>query len=237
MTKIILTVLFLPVTLCAMSQQLSYTDPAAAYSRILLEKSGEGSYQRISNYKVIGTAYLFGERINGNAYVSTGKTEGHPISYNTYTQSLDVYETKSDNPVRVANVDVDSFRMIASGKSEFSEDLVFINSKYVDPSSKPKMLQVVHSGERFSLYKAYKSNLGMVSTNYIQSELRQFDLTYEYYYSDAKKPELKKLKATRNNLKSTFKEIADLSLLLEGDAFDTRLEFVLIQVFNALNNT
>lgn len=43
------------------SQAASYTDPAQAYLRLMLEKGGT-EVVRIGSFKVTGTPYLFGEK-------------------------------------------------------------------------------------------------------------------------------------------------------------------------------
>src|SRR4051794_28622105 len=89
--------LFLPVIISsAFAQALSYTDPATAYARILMEKSGEGSYRQISNYKVTGSPYLFEEKLSGNIYTPTEKALNVQLSYDTYYQVVEIYQGNNE---------------------------------------------------------------------------------------------------------------------------------------------
>jgi hypothetical protein len=74
-----------------------------------------------------------------------------------------------------------------------------------------------------------------VSTNYVQSELRQFDINYDYYYTDAQKPGLKKLKKNGDGIKKEFKTVRDLSVVAELSDYALNPEEVLQKVFMELN--
>ena len=218
------------------AQQASYTDPASSYLRILLEKSGEGSYQQIGNFKVKGTSYLFGPKLNGDVYTPKEKALKTLVSYNTFNQQLEVFQNGAETPLLFATNEVDSFKLLATARSSFSEDLLFYNSLIIDPSAKKFFLQKVATGLRFSLYKSYRSVMGYVSTNYVQSELRQFDLNYEYYYTDSVKPGLKKFKTGSNNLKKEFLYVADVSSITDNEDSNANLEYELKKIFALLNN-
>jgi hypothetical protein len=217
------------------AQQLSYSDPATAYMRLLLEKSGEGSYQQIGNFKVVGTSYLYGPKLAGDIYTPKEKATNIQLSYNTYNQQIEAYQNNSERPIIMKLAEVDSFRLIAARNADFKEDLLFVNATKLDPSKK-FFGQVVASGKRFNLYKAYKSELGYVSTNYVQSELRQFDLNFDYYYSDSAKAGLKKLKVTPGGLKKEFNEIADITTFANDEELGTNPEYALRKIFTVLNN-
>jgi hypothetical protein len=203
--------------------------------RLLLEKSGEGTYQQIGNFKVVGTSYLYGPKLAGDIYTTKERATNIQLSYNTYNQQVEAYQNNSEKPIIMKLADVDSFRLIAARNSDFKEDLLFVNANKIDASRK-FFAQHVIAGKRFNLYKAYKSELGYVSTNYVQSELRQFDLSYEYYYSDSTKPGLKKLKVTPGGLKKEFNEIADITSFANDEELSTNPEYVLGKIFVVLNN-
>lgn len=235
MSKFLLIPALLFIQTTGLTQQLSYGDPAAAYQRILLETNDRSSYQQIGTYKVIGSAFLFGAKLKGDVYTSKEKAENITLSYNIYKQQVEAYQANQDKPIILTVKEVDSFLLSASASKGFKEDLLFINTKLLDSSVKKFFVQLVARGKRFVLFKAYKSDLGYVSTNYVQSELRQFDLNFEYYFIDATKPGLKKLKVTPNNLNKLFNEIADISTFTGSDDFKTDTEFALKNIFAALN--
>ena len=96
-------------------------------------------------------------------------------------------------------------------------------------------LLLVQNGDRFKLLKSYKATLDYVSTNYIQSELRQFTLEYTYYYYDAQTKELKKIKLSKKKITDEFKPIMDVSSYLEDDLFNSYPEKAMQLIFAELN--
>ena len=110
----------------ATAQQLSYSDPAISYQRILLEKSGEGTFQQIGNFKVTGTSFLYGGNQKGNIYTPKEKAESATISYNTYNQQVHVLQQGQDKELVMALKEVDSFELFVNDKSG-TQVLNFIN--------------------------------------------------------------------------------------------------------------
>ena len=92
------------------------------------------------------------------------------------------------------------------------------------------------TGKRYSLYKRYKSDLGYVSTNYVQSELRQFDLLFDYFYTDTEGKGVKKLKPNVSSIIKEFKSVKDISSVLTNDAFAVNPDDALKKAFDFLNN-
>ena len=236
MKSLYLILLFSLNTALLFSQALSYTDPASGYLKLMLEKGGDGTYQQIGNFKVIGTSYLYGEKIKGSAYAGKDKSENIELSYNTYNQQLDVYVSNSSKAFLKPANEIDSFILYKSKSSVFKNDLLFYSSKLISPSIKSSFLQVVYNGKRFSLFKAYNSTLDYVSTNYIQAELRQFTLDYSYCYYDSLTKQFKKLKLNKNKIINEFKFIKDFSELLDDDGFNNNPEEILKMLFTNLNN-
>lgn len=233
MLRYLLVSAVLICALPALSQQLSYSDPAVMYQRILLEKSGEGSYQKIGNFKVIGTSFLYGGNQRGNVYTPSEKAEDATISYDTYNQQILVMQKGQDKELAMSIRDVDSFTMNIIDK-KVDLGLKFINAQQKDPSKK-FFMAVISEGPRFNLYKVYTSTMGYVSTNYIQSELRQFDLLADYYYCDNSKKGLKKIRLSEKSVKSEFKDVADLTETLNSVSLEKNPEQALSEVFKVLN--
>jgi hypothetical protein len=90
-------------------------------------------------------------------------------------------------------------------------------------------------GKRFSLYKRYKSELGYVSSNYVQSELRQFDLESEYYYTDSEGKGIKKIKPNAASVIKEFKDVKDLTSAASVDDFTANPEDAFRKMFAYLN--
>jgi hypothetical protein len=217
------------------SQQASYTDPGAAYLKLFLEKGSEGTYQQIGNFKVIGTSYLFGEKLKGGIYTKTEKSEHVELGYNTYNQSVDV-NLNGVQSITKKSAEVDSF-IIYSNNSEFiKNDLMFHSSALVSSKAKDGFYQVILTGSKFNLYKGYTAALDIVSTNYIQSDLRQFTLEYNFYYTDNFNKEFKKIKLSKKKIVDELKNKMDVSIFLDEEELDKNPEIALKKVFNALNN-
>ena len=219
----------------ASSQALSYLDPASAFLKIFLEKGSEGTYQQIGNFKVIGTSYLFGEQLKGGIFTKTEKSENVKLGYNTYNQSVDVNFNGVQSITKKA-AEVDSFFIYANNSEFIKNDLLFYSSALVSPKAKDGFYQVISTGNKYNLYKGYTAALDIVSTNYIQSDLRQFTLEYNFYYTDNSTKEFKKLKLSKKKIVDELKSKMDVSIFLDEEELDKNPGIALKKVFNALNN-
>lgn len=215
--------------------QSGYMDNALNYNRLIKEKTADGVYKMIGPYKVVGTQFLFGEKNQGNLFSPEAKAYNIYLSYNTYNQEVEFYSTSNpDKPLVKEPETVDSFIIQENISLGITQPLKFVYGIPLGATDK-YFYQEVYDGKRFSLYKRYKSELGYVSTNYIQSELRQFDLSYEYYYTDTQKKGIKKLKANASNVIKEFKEIKDISGAVSNADFDVNKEEALRKAFEYLN--
>jgi hypothetical protein len=220
-------------TLNAFSQQAAYTDPAQAYNKIVLDNHGNvNEYTRIGSFKVQGTQMLYGGKQKGTVYTPSGTGNNVTLSYDTYYQRLEILHGEQNVMMKEAK-EVDSFSITVK-INEAEQQLNFINASQLKPGSN-FFLQEVVTGGRFRLYKKYISELGMVSTNYIEPGLRQFDLNYEYYYVDTNAKELKRLKPNINSIVKEFKAMKDVTPLLDKENFNYNPEVAMIKVFVELN--
>jgi hypothetical protein len=211
----------------------TYLDPAQRFSHMLLE-SQRNSYVVISNYKVQGTPYLFGPQHSGTLYANQTNGRSASINYNTYYQQLEMFDSlNGGKPYVIKAADLDSFTYSYELDGR-KDELHFISSKIIDPVSSC-FFQVLHGEGRFRLYKKYFSELGIVPTNIVQSNLKQFDLNYSYYYLDTETKELKKLKARPVSIIKEFRSIRDVSPVINEDLFSSNPESYLIEVFRTLN--
>lgn len=217
------------------AQAASYTDPAQAYLRLALEKNdGGGETVRVGTYKVMGTPYLFGEQHKSSIYTKDGNATNVKLSYNTYNQQIEVYNEGQTKPIIKEWNTIDSFYIQPGKTVEFSQPLFFVGAAQIGSTEKC-IFQVVSTGKKYNLYKKYKSELGYVSTNYVQSELRQFDLNFEYYYTDNQQKTAKRLKLNSNTIKKEFKAVKDITAFVEDESFTNNTEFSLIKLFLYLN--
>ncbi|MBC7888831.1 MAG: hypothetical protein H7Z13_13215 [Ferruginibacter sp.] len=234
--KITLTSIFLIIIVsCSKAQTGSYLDPGQAYVKLLIDNGG-GTQQRIGVYKVNGTSYLFGEKHTGDLFGKGEKGESVFISYNTYSQQVEFYVSFSQSKPLIKNLEmVDSFTIKKGKIAEITKDVHFINGIHLGAKEKG-FYQMIENGKRFKLYKKYKSNLAVVSTSYAQSDLRQFELEYDYYYTDSTTKKMKKIKHTPYDIKKEFNFMKDISNLVDDYSFAQEPENCLKMVFDSLNN-
>ncbi len=213
----------------------AWTDPAMNHNKLLQQQLGEGVYKVVGNFKVMGTPFLFGEHHKGDMFTSDAKGYNIYLSYNTYNQELEFYSTSNPNKPLVREPGtVDSFIIHPNLELNILAPMKFVYGT-IAGSAEKAYFKELYSGKRFSLYKRYKSELGFVSTNYIQPDLRQFDLIYDYFYSDNEKKTFKKLKANASNIIKEFKDIKDISSVFNAEEFSANQEIALQKAFDYLN--
>jgi hypothetical protein len=214
---------------------LTYIDPALNNSRAFLNEHGEKYYTLVGSFKVIGTPYLFSEKIAGDMISEKEKAYNIDLSYNTYNQELAFYTMANPNqPLVKKPGELDSFFIHKNESAGIPSVYLFVYGPAFGATDKC-YYQVVASGPRFNLYKRYKSDLEIVSSNIIQSELRQFNLSYEYYYTDSTTKQLKRLRQNVNSIVKEFKPVKDISGIIKEETFSLNPEEALKKAFDYLN--
>lgn len=220
----------------AITPTVGWVDPAMSHNRLIREQTGDGVFKLIGPYKVIGTSYLFGEKIKGNLFSEEAQAYNIHLSYNTYNQEVEFYSAANPNDKLIKEPGtVDSFELQANEKVGLLLPLKFVYGKHLGTSEK-SYFQEIYAGPHYSIYKKYKSEVGYVSTNYVQSELRQFDLLADYYYENVATKSLKKLKQSLGGIQKELKSIKDVSSVLTNEAFNKNPEDALSKAFYLLNN-
>jgi hypothetical protein len=213
-----------------------WTDPALNHNKLLQQTVAEGRYVIIGTYKVKGSPYLFGGNQNADLFTPTEKAYNINVSYNTYNQEVEF--TSSSNPTTPLVKEpgeVDSFIIKQDAAKGMTQDIKLVYAKLLGSSEKT-YFQELEKGSRFSLYKRYKSDLGYVPDNYVQPELRQFDLLVDYYYYDAEKKTLKKLKTNHAAVIKEFKSEKDVTPATGKDDFSANPEISLRKIIRYLNS-
>lgn len=232
-----------PVSLSANSGRMvstqpdvqAWSDPALNHNKLIQQHTSDGMYKMIGTYKVVGSSYLFGEHNKADMFATEAKAYNIFISYNTYNQEVEFYSTGNpDKPLVKEPGDIDSFIIQQNIELGITRNLKYVYGSILGTKDK-YYYQEICTGGRFNLYKRYKSDLGYVSSNYIQSELREFDLQVEYYYSDTQGKGLKKIKPNAYSVIKEFKEIKDLSAVVSVDAFSVDPENEFRKAFEFLN--
>lgn len=213
-----------------------WTDPALNHNKLVQQQTGDGTFKQIGNFKVQGSPFLFGEHNKSNMFTQEAKAFNIFVSYNTYNQEVEFYSTSNpDKPLVREPGTVDSFTILPNTDLGISTPLNFIYASHL--GSKEKVYyQEIYSGARFSLYKRYKSDLGYNTSNYAQSDLRQFDLQIDYFYIDKTSGKgLKKIKPNAATFTKEFKDVVDLSGALTADNFTTNPEPEMKKAMDLLN--
>jgi hypothetical protein len=212
-----------------------WTDPALNHNKLLQQQSGDGVYKLIGPYKVIGSSYLFGERHKADMYATDAKALNIYISYNTFNQEVEFYSSSNpDKPLVREPGTVDSFMIQPNSGLGISGLLKFIYGPLLGSKDK-YYFQEVCKGDQVSLYKRYKSDLGYSSANLAQSELRQFDLEFEYYYSDTESKTMKKIKPNAASVIKEFKNRKDLSADISNEDFTSNPETAFCKAIGLIN--
>lgn len=232
-TRSFLSLFLFLFALNVFAQQPAY-DLALSHNRLIREKTGDGVYKQIGNFKVQGTSYLFGEKNKGNLFSNEAKALNIYLSYNTYNQELEFYSSSNpDKPLIKEPAEVDSFVIHPNIELGIISPLKFVSGKHIG-SKDNAFYQEVYSGSKFSIYKKYRSELGFVSTNYIQPDLREFELILEYHYTDSEL-KMRKIKPNSVNVIKEFKEVKNLTEVAEADLFSTNADAAFYKVFEYLN--
>ena len=175
----------------------------AAYNPIT-DNQGN-SYIRIGGYRVKGSPYLFSQNVHGYIFLTKNNGVATELAYDTYNQQLQFYIPETQQTGTEKLEDVDSF-YISKDENTVKQNMVFINARIIDPSKK-YFLQKLVGGNKYSLYKLNKSELQIPSDNYVESDLREFDLEQQYFYLEKGGKALKKIKPSFRFLKNEFKDV------------------------------
>lgn len=218
-----------------LAQATSYSDPAQAFNKMQLEKKEGSTYDRIGTYKVQGNPYLYGGGQTSSVYAKGFFVKDIlKTNYNTYNQQLELVFNNDTKPEVRDNSTIDSF-FVKIATTDYKADLKFFSAK-IFGSKENFFLQEVFVGSKYSLYKRYKSELGYVSTNYVQSELREYDLIYDYYYVTQGTIGIKPIKLTANGIGKEFKKkVKDVSNIVEEGSLVFNPEGILLKVFLTIN--
>ena len=210
----------------------SYLD----HNKLLQQENNAGVYKQIGVFKVLGSSFLIGQHLKADMFAPEAKAYNVFVNYNTYNQEVEFYSTGNpDKPLIREPGTLDSFIIHKNIEIGITDSLKFIYGSLLGTKDKYYFHEIC-TGQRFNLYKRYKSQLGYVSTNYVQSELRQFDLEIEYYYTDTKRKGLKKIKSNAAIVINEFKEVKDITSVANVDAFNTNPDDAFKKVFEYLNH-
>jgi len=211
----------------------AWSDPALNHNKMLI---GEGKYLLIGPYKVKGSPYLLGQQHSGDIFSAAEKAWNISLSYNTHNQEVEFFSTSNPGqPLVKEPGTLDSFILHANPAAGIAGPLKFIYGSILGTDDKAYFLEIF-TGKRYSVYKKYRSELGYDTDNYGQSELRIFELQYDYFYKDNETKGIKKLKKNSVQVIKEFSSIKDLSVILTPEGFTAYPDEALRKAFEYLNN-
>ncbi len=202
----------------ATSELRGWTDPALQHNKLLQQQTGEGMYKLIGPYKVVGSSLLFGQMLKGDMFSAEAKAYNIKLGYDTYNQEVQFLSVQNaGQPLVKEPGTLDSFIIHRDTVAGIQYPMKFIYGSKLGAKDKVYYLELF-KGDKYSLYKKYASELVFNTNNILQTELRQFDMNYEYYYAETGYAGLKKVKATTGGFIKEFRKIKDLTgLINEGD--------------------
>jgi hypothetical protein len=216
------------------SPTVGWVDPVLNHNRLLREQTGEGMFKMIGPYRVIGSSYLFAERNKGHLYSAEATAVNIQLGYNTYTQEIEFVSPQNSRALVKSPGEVDSFVFLTNASVGLSADIHFIYGKHLGSAEKAYFMELA-TGPKAGVYKRYKADVGYVSSNYVQSELRQFDLLFDYFLYNPAMRSLKKVKNNFNSLQKELNAIADVSAVFTSSAFSENPDLALKNAILLIN--
>lgn len=213
------------------AQARAYVDQAQAYNKILLDKEGS-KFTRVGKFKVTGSPYLFGTENQGQIFLKYSIPFKAQINYNLFEQQVEFYPSTSSKTTQVQNFDqIDSFYLQTKNWENVKRNYVFVNANQYGIEEK-FFFELVFEGPKYALLKRYSADLAVVTTNYIDSDLRQFEVNIQYYYLNKATNKTAKIKLNSSQFKKAFKPT---TTVIDTLNFQQDPELAAIKVFEILN--
>ncbi len=229
---LLLIVFFVP-TASILAQSLSFSDPAFAYQKLILEQNNN-TYTKVGIYNVSGSPYIYGDNLKGDIYYNKEVIVGGSFRINNYAHEIEIEVPDAKGKYLFINMNsLDSFHIYKNLSKQIYNQLDYINSSLIDKASAPVFLQILSRG-KYNLYKSYKTSV-TIPTNYADPNLREFSLSADYYYIKSEDPnDLRKIRQTSAGIKKAFgKDYTKSPDTLEGWP---NFETVLLNLMTELNN-
>ena len=176
---------------------LAQSDPLGDFNRHVLA-NWSGNYHRISQYRVKGTPFLYGESFPGTIDYKGGKTiKGINVLYDLYTQASGI-DLQKNYEIFEAEEGVEKFTVQLSEKYG-AKTLVFVNANQYTNDYKG-YYNLLADGEKVALLKAFKLKLLPDQTNQMARDIRVAEQYFEYYVFNKSTKQLQKVKLKEKDL-------------------------------------
>jgi hypothetical protein len=190
-------------------------------------------YKRIGAFKVKGNSLVLEGNNVSDLYSSLGPGANFPIVFDAYTQELSIMLENRKEVVKLTFDEVDSFIVKVDTDKKYAEPTTFVNAYKIDESKK-LYLQKLTSGPKYNLYKSFFTELRPAAMDLAQTNVREFEIVYEYYYLSAGGKEFIKIKKNAKSVKKLFEKDKDLIDKLEKN-FSQNFEATLVTFFDEIN--
>lgn len=226
MKKIIIPLLFcIPVSVFA---QL---DAIGTFNRYVTE-SWAGQYQRVGQYKVKGSPYLFGESMSGKIKYQGGdfvKTD--KILYDLNDQKVG---PEVNGQIFKADQTIEAFVIQFPGKYS-NEEALFKSAATYGAKKGPAYFNVLSEGSAVHLLKAYRIKVVADPSNMMDKEARIFEQFVEYYIYDVQAKSISKVKMNKKDVADALKATPALQTKLNAYTGVLSSELDLLSLVETLN--
>lgn len=226
MKKLLVAFVFmLPVTLFA---QL---DAIGTFNRYVME-SWAGQYQRVGNYKVKGSPFLFAESMSGEMKLQgdvLAKVDKILYDLNSQKVGQDVKGEILESDKAVEEFTLHFPKQYGGETASFRNGSKYGNTKGL------AYYNVLAEGKNVHFLKMYKVKTTPDPSNMMDKEARIFEQFVEYYIYDVKKASLTKVKLNKKDIASALKASPELKDKIDGFGLAVATESDAIGLTNVLN--
>ncbi len=196
----------------------SQSNPLGVFNQYIAEY-WSGEYQRIGQYRVKGTPYLFGESFEGKLIFEGGNvTLRDKVLYNLYTQ---IAGPDIKGEILETTRQLDEFTMTLPEKFG-GETLLFKHSRLFKEADMKVYFNVVSEGSKTTFLKIYRIRLTADPSNMYDKENKVFEQYFDYYlYTPGSPGTLTKIKLRKKDFSKALSNIPGAQDRIE----DSRIDF------------
>ena len=219
------------VLMFIVSQSFAQVDPVGQFNKHIVE-NWKGEYIRISQYRVKGTPYLFGESFPGTLTFKGGVKSDTKILYDLYNQRAGA---DFKNSILESGLVLEEFSISLPAK--FGGDtLLFKSTELFGNTSQKNYFNVLEDGSKVSLLKIFKIKLVSDPSNMMDKELKVFEQYYEYYLYTKTTKELSKIKLKEKDIAKQLGDEEFVKGFVSKGDLDVSKEVNAIKLIQEYNN-
>lgn len=212
------------------TRSFAQVDPVGQFNKHIVE-NWKGEYVRISQYRVKGTPYLFGESFPGTLVFKGGVKRDTKILYDLYNQKAGADEK---NSILESDQVLEEFSISLPAKFG-GNTLLFRSTDLFGNSSLKSYFNVLEDGSKISLLKIFKIKLVSDPSNMFDKELKIFEQYYEYYLYNKISKELSKIKLKEKDIIKQLGSEDFIKKLISENELNISQEPDMIKLIQAYN--